>query len=103
MSDTYRPELIDRGDPDELTRFVERCPAQAQAPQRQSVYSPHAPTKLNGAPGSESRGAVAMGAISRHGSTVLNGMQVDLAAFKQETDTVLKLAGEKATTASKTK
>jgi hypothetical protein len=27
---------------------------------------------------------------------VLNGMQIDLATFKRETDTVLRLAGEKA-------
>jgi hypothetical protein len=35
----------------------------------------------------------------RHWSTVLNGMQVDLAGFKRETDTVLRLAAEKAKTA----
>jgi hypothetical protein len=32
---------------------------------------------------------------------VLNGMQVDLDGFKRETDTVLRLAGEKAKAASK--
>ena len=32
-----------------------------------------------------------MAAIVRHWSTVLNGMQVDLAGFKQETDTVLRM------------
>jgi hypothetical protein len=37
-----------------------------------------------------------MAAITRHWSTVLNGMQVDLASFKSDTDTVLRLAGEKA-------
>ena len=39
-----------------------------------------------------------MAAIVRHWSTVLNGMQVDLAAFKRETDTVLNLAAAKAKT-----
>lgn len=38
------------------------------------------------------------GPISRHLSTVLNGMQVDLSAFKTDTDTVLKLAAQKAKT-----
>ena len=49
----------------------------------------------------EIREAVAMAAITRHWSTVLNGTQVDLASFKNETDTVLKLAGERAKSASK--
>jgi len=52
--------------------------------------------KANGATDEEIREAVAMAAISRHWSTVLNGMQVDLNAFKSDTDAVLKLAGEKA-------
>jgi hypothetical protein len=42
-----------------------------------------------------------MAAIVRHWSTVLNGMQVDQAVFKQETDQVLKLAADKAKTATK--
>jgi hypothetical protein len=33
--------------------------------------------------------AVAMAAIVRHWSTVLNGMQVDAATFRRETDAVL--------------
>ena len=75
----------------------------AQIPCTYCVYFHTAAAKLNGATDAEIKEAVAMAAISRHWSTVLNGMQIDLAAFKQETDTVLKLAGEKATTASKTK
>jgi hypothetical protein len=42
-----------------------------------------------------------MAAVVRHWSTVLNGMQVDPAGFKRETDTVLRLAGEKAKSASR--
>ena len=42
-----------------------------------------------------------MAAISRHWSTVLNGMEVDLATFKRETDTVLRMAAEKAKTTGK--
>jgi hypothetical protein len=42
-----------------------------------------------------------MAAIVRHWSTVLNGMQVDLNSFKKETDTVLRLAADKAKAAPK--
>jgi alkylhydroperoxidase/carboxymuconolactone decarboxylase family protein YurZ len=52
--------------------------------------------KANGASDNEIREAVAMAAISRLWSTVLNGAQIDLAAFRSDTDAVLKLAGEKA-------
>jgi alkylhydroperoxidase/carboxymuconolactone decarboxylase family protein YurZ len=65
------------------------------------VYFHTAAAKLNGATDEEIREAVAMAAITRHWSTVLNGMQTDLAGFKRETDTVLRLAGEKANAAGK--
>jgi AhpD family alkylhydroperoxidase len=68
----------------------------AQIPCQYCVYFHTAAAKLNGATDEEVREAVAMAAIARHWSTVLNGMQVDLADFKHETDTVLRLAGEKA-------
>ncbi len=73
----------------------------AQIPCAYCVYFHTAAAKLNGATDEEIREAVAMAAIVRHWSTVLNGMQVDLAAFKAETDHVLRLAAEKAKTASK--
>lgn len=72
----------------------------AQIPCTYCVYFHTAAAKANGATDEEIREAVAMAAISRHWSTVLNGMQVDLAAFKADTDTVLKLAGEKAKTSN---
>ncbi len=72
----------------------------AQIPCRYCVYFHTAAAKANGASEEEIREAVAMAAISRHWSTVLNGMQIDEAAFQRETDTVLKLAGEKARAAS---
>jgi len=68
----------------------------AQIPCGYCVYFHTAAAKANGATDEEIREAVAMAAISRHWSTVLNGMQVDLNAFKSDTDAVLKLAGEKA-------
>ena len=42
-----------------------------------------------------------MAAIVRHWSTVLNGMQVDLATFRRETDAALRFAAEKAKAAGK--
>jgi AhpD family alkylhydroperoxidase len=72
----------------------------AQIPCTYCIYFHTAAAKLNGATDAEVREAVAMAAISRHWSTVLNGMQADLAGFKQETDTVLRMAAEHAKTAS---
>jgi AhpD family alkylhydroperoxidase len=71
----------------------------AQVPCQYCVYFHTTAAKANGASDEEVRETVAMAAIVRHWSTYLNGMQVDLAAFKGETDTVLRLAGEKAKTA----
>jgi AhpD family alkylhydroperoxidase len=68
----------------------------SQIPCAYCIYFHTAAAKLNGATDEEIREAVAMAAIVRHWSTVLNGMQVDLANFKQETDAVLRLAAEKA-------
>ena len=68
----------------------------AQVPCAYCIYFHTAAAKANGATDEEIREAVAMAAITRHWSTVLNGMQVDLASFKSDTDTVLRLAGEKA-------
>jgi AhpD family alkylhydroperoxidase len=73
----------------------------AQVPCHYCIYFHTAAAKLNGATDAEIREAVAMAAITRHWSTVLNGMQVDFDGFKRETDTVLRLAGEKAKAASK--
>ena len=68
----------------------------AQIPCTYCVYFHTAAARANGASDDEIREAVAMAAISRHWSTVLNGMQIDLAEFKSDTDTVLKIAGERA-------
>jgi AhpD family alkylhydroperoxidase len=74
----------------------------AQIPCSYCIYFHTAAAKANGATDAEVREAVAMAAISRHWSTVLNGMQVDPAGFRQDTDTVLRLASERAkTTAAK--
>jgi AhpD family alkylhydroperoxidase len=68
----------------------------AQIPCQYCVYFHTAAAKANGATEDEIREAVAMAAIVRHWSTVLNGMQIDPAGFRGEVDTVLRLAGEKA-------
>jgi AhpD family alkylhydroperoxidase len=69
----------------------------AQIPCQYCIYFHTAAAKANGATDDEIQEAVAMAAITRHWSTVLNGMNIDYTGFKKETDTVLKLAGEKAT------
>jgi AhpD family alkylhydroperoxidase len=73
----------------------------AQIPCHYCVYFHTAAAKLNGATDDEIRETVAMAAIVRHWSTVLNGMQVDFDGFKRETDTVLRLAGDKGKTTAK--
>jgi AhpD family alkylhydroperoxidase len=56
----------------------------AQVPCRYCVYFHTQVAKLGGANDAEVKDAIAMAAITRHWSTVLNGMQIDLAEFKQE-------------------
>ena len=70
----------------------------AQIPCQYCIYFHTAAAKANGANAEEIREAVAMAAIVRHWSTVLNGMQVDLADFKRDTDTVLRAAADKSKT-----
>ncbi|PWK68506.1 carboxymuconolactone decarboxylase family protein [Aminobacter sp. AP02] len=67
----------------------------AQIPCQYCIYFHTAAAKANGATDEEIREAVAMSAIVRHWSTVLNGMQVDLPQFKQEVDTVMAAAKAK--------
>jgi AhpD family alkylhydroperoxidase len=73
----------------------------AQVPCHYCVYFHTAAAKAHGATDEEIQETVAMAAIVRHWSTVLNGMQVDSADFKREVDTVLRMAGEKAKAAAK--
>jgi AhpD family alkylhydroperoxidase len=68
----------------------------AQIPCQYCVYFHTAAAKLHGATDEEIREAVAMAAITRHWSTVLNGMQVDPAVFRHETDAVLAHAAKMA-------
>jgi AhpD family alkylhydroperoxidase len=67
----------------------------SQIPCQYCIYFHTAAAKANGASEEEIKEAVAMSAIVRHWSTVLNGMQTDLPAFKQEVDTVMARAQAK--------
>lgn len=64
----------------------------SQIPCHYCIYFHTAAAKLNGATDEEIREAVAMASIVRHWSTVLNGMQVDEATFRKETDEILARA-----------
>jgi len=62
----------------------------AQIPCRYCVYfHTQVATKLGGATDKDIKEAIAMAAITRHWSTVLNGMQIDLGEFKQELASVV--------------
>lgn len=66
----------------------------AQVPCHYCIYFHTAAAKAHGATDEEIQETVAMAAIVRHWSTVLNGMQVDLDTFKQETDRILSGASQ---------
>src|SRR5262245_38031840 len=57
----------------------------AQIPCRYCIYFHTQVSKLDGARDAELKDAIAMAAMIRHWSTMLNGLQIDLAQFKQET------------------
>ena len=73
----------------------------AQIPCQYCIYFHTAAAKANGASDEEIKETVAMAAVVRHWSTVLNGTQVDLGGFKRDTDAVLTSAAEKAKAASR--
>ncbi|MBN9255603.1 MULTISPECIES: carboxymuconolactone decarboxylase family protein [unclassified Mesorhizobium] len=58
----------------------------SQIPCQYCIYFHTIAAKANGASDEEIKEAVAMAAIVRHWSTMLNGSQVDLATFKKQTD-----------------
>ena len=68
----------------------------AQVPCSYCVYFHTEVAKAYGATPDEIKEAVALAAISRHWSTVLNGMAIDMATFRQEVDTSLRIAAERA-------
>lgn len=68
----------------------------AQVPCTYCVYFHTAVAKAYGATPEEIKEAVALAAISRHWSTVLNGMAIDMTSFRNEVDTSLRIAAERA-------
>ncbi|WP_284615473.1 carboxymuconolactone decarboxylase family protein [Aquabacterium humicola] len=68
----------------------------AQVPCGYCVYFHTQVAKAYGATPEEIKEAVALAAISRHWSTVLNGMAIDMASFKGEVDASLRIAAERA-------
>jgi len=67
----------------------------AQVPCAYCVYFHTEVAKAYGATPDEIKEAVALAAISRHWSTVLNGMAIDMATFRSEVDTSLRAAAER--------
>lgn len=68
----------------------------AQVPCAYCVYFHTEVAKAYGATPEEIKEAVGLAAISRHWSTVLNGNAIDLATFRREVDTSLRVAAERA-------
>ena len=58
----------------------------SQIPCQYCIYFHTLAAKANGASDEEIKETIAMAAIVRHWSTMLNGSQVDLATFKKQTD-----------------
>jgi AhpD family alkylhydroperoxidase len=61
----------------------------AQIPCRYNVYFDLKSSEANGATAQEQTEAVVMSAITRHWSTILNGIQIDMAIFNKEVDQVM--------------
>ena len=68
----------------------------AQIPCAYCVYFHTQAAKANGATDEEIHEAIAMSALTRHWSTVLNGSQQDFAAFKKEADAIMQHAKQAA-------
>ena len=58
---------------------------------------------MNGASDAEVKDAIAMAALTRHWSTVLNGLQIDEKKFKSEADRILMHASHPMAKADKKK
>jgi AhpD family alkylhydroperoxidase len=81
---------------DDKTKELIGLAVASQVPCHYCIYFHTAAAKANGASDAEISEAVAMAAIVRHWSTVLNGNQVDFDMFKAETDEMLARAAAKA-------
>jgi len=66
----------------------------AQIPCQYCVYFHTESARADGATDEEIHEAIAMSALTRHWSTVLNGSQIDMESFKREYQAMVKFAGE---------
>ncbi|HEV2502530.1 MAG TPA: carboxymuconolactone decarboxylase family protein [Mesorhizobium sp.] len=67
----------------------------SQIPCQYCIYFHTLAARANGASDEEIKEAVAMAALVRHWSTMLNGSQVDMATFKKQTDELIATAKAK--------
>jgi AhpD family alkylhydroperoxidase len=67
----------------------------AQIPCRYCAYFHTSMAKAHGASEQEIKEAIGVAALNRHWSTVLNGMQIDLAKFKDESTKMLQTSSQK--------
>jgi AhpD family alkylhydroperoxidase len=77
-------ELSDKTALDAKTKELIGLAVAAQIPCTYCIYAHTVAAKRAGATDQEIQEAVAMAALTRHWSTVLNGMQIDLETFKKE-------------------
>ena len=77
---------------DDKTKELIGLAVAAQIPCSYCIYFHTRAAKAGGATDEQIREAVAMSAIVRHWSTVLNGMQVDQATFRAEVDAMMGAA-----------
>ncbi|WP_220494734.1 carboxymuconolactone decarboxylase family protein [Paracoccus sp. MC1854] len=87
---------------DNKTKELMGLAVASQIPCSYCIYFHTAAARAHGATDEEIAEAVAMAAIVRHWSTVLNGMQVDQARFRSEVDTLMSAAAEASASASAT-
>lgn len=73
----------------------------AQIPCQYCVYFHAKAARAGGASDEEIKEAVAMAALTRHWSTVINGSQIDFATFRTEVDAMMRYADERAKDAPK--
>jgi AhpD family alkylhydroperoxidase len=66
----------------------------AQIPCQYCIYGHTARAKAAGATDAEIKEAVAQAAVTRQMSTILNGMAIDLAEFKKETDATMRFVAD---------
>jgi AhpD family alkylhydroperoxidase len=74
----------------------------SQIPCAYCIYADTAEARVFGATDEEIKEAVAMAGMTRQWSTILNGMQVDMAAFRKETDAGVAAMREAMAEAAKT-